>query len=276
MKKTIAAMAMGALALGAQAKGRIETYDYEGFRLHIYYTNDVMADASYIIEGADALVTMEEPLFKENVAEFAEYVAKLGKPVCKRITDYHIGDKADKTSVMPEGMPAFAVGPIYGGMMKSFAQAFGDAIVEMPVIEAAEVAFGSTQEYAGVSFTFNHGAASDFPGASIVIGGKVYYTHWTPAKAHISHLQIGSLAAVDAEIAEAEKSLASGAELFIGGHGGATNAENVKFKIEYLKTIKRLVAENKTPEAFSEALKAAYPLLPGADGLKLLAGALYK
>ena len=35
-------------------------------------------------------------------------------------------------------------------------------------------------------------------------------------KAHVSHLQISSPAAIDAEIAEAENALASGAELFIG------------------------------------------------------------
>lgn len=65
--------------------------------------------------------------------------------------------------------------------------------------------------------------------SSILIGGKAYYTHWTPAKAHVSHLQISSPAAIDAEIVEAEKSLASGAELFIGGHGGAAKRDAVEF-----------------------------------------------
>ena len=31
--------------------------------------------------------------------------------------------------------------------------------------------------------------------------------------------------------------LASGAELFIGGHGGAAKADAVQFKIDYLKTV---------------------------------------
>lgn len=117
-------------------------------------------------------------------------------------------------------MTEFTKGEIYGGMMAGFAQAFGDALTDMPTGKASEVAFGSTQTWAGVPFEFRHGASTDFPGASILIGGKVYYTHWTPAKAHVSHLQISSAAAIDAEIAEAEKSLKSGAELFIGGHGG--------------------------------------------------------
>ena len=278
MKKILSTLAVAGMALGASAqdKGRFEVYDLGDFKLHVYYTNDALGDASYIIEGGDALVTMEQPLFRENVAEFDAYLSKLGKKVEKRITDYHVGGTGSHDVVMAEGMPEFTKGEIYGGMMKGFAQMFGDALTDMPTGKAAEVAFGTTQTWAGIPFEFRHGATSDFPGASILIGGKVYYTHWAPAKAHVSHLQISSPAAIDAEIAEAEKSLKSGAELFIGGHGGAAKADAVQFKIDYLKTVKSMLAENDTPEAFVGAMKRAYSDLPGADGLGELAKALYK
>lgn len=278
MKKILSTLAVAGMALGASAqdKGRFEVYDLGDFKLHVYYTNDALGDASYIIEGGDALVTMEQPLFRENVAEFDAYLSKLGRKVEKRITDYHVGGTGSHDVVMAEGMPEFTKGEIYGGMMKGFAQMFGDALTDMPTGKAAEVAFGTTQTWAGIPFEFRHGATSDFPGASILIGGKVYYTHWAPAKAHVSHLQISSPAAIDAEIAEAEKSLKSGAELFIGGHGGAAMADAVQFKIDYLKTVKGMLAENGTPEAFVGAMKRAYPDLPGADGLGELAKALYK
>lgn len=278
MKKTLSVIVLSLLALGASAqdKGRFEVYDLGDFKLHVYYTNDALGDASYLIEGGDALVTMEQPLFKDNVAEFDTYLSKLGKKVEKRITNYHVGGTGSHDVVMAEGMPEFMKGEIYGGMMKGFAQTFGDALTEMPTGKATEVAFGTTQTWAGVPFEFRRGATSDFPGASILIGGKVYYTHWAPAKAHVSHLQISSPAAVDAEIAETERSLASGAELFIGGHGGAAKADAVQFKIDYLKTVKKLLAKNGTPEAFVGAMKKAYPDLPGADGLGELAKALYK
>ncbi len=278
MKKTLSVFALSLLALGASAqnKGRFETHEFDDFRLHVYYTNDVMADASYIVEGRDALVTMEHPLFKDNVAEFDTYLAGLDKPVEQRITDYHVGGTAHHDVVMPEGMPEFAKGEVYGGMMQHFGQLFGDAMTAMPTGKASEVAFGATKTYAGVPFEFRHGASTDFPGASFLIGKKVYYTHWTPAKAHISHLQVSSPAAIDAEIAESENSLKSGATLFIGGHGGATKADAVQFKIDYLKTMKKLLAGNKTADAFVEAMKKAYPDLPGAEGLGELANALYK
>ena len=173
-------------------------------------------------------------------------------------------------------MPEFTKGEIYGGMMKGFAQAFGEALTDMPTGKASEVAFGTTQTWAGVLFEFRHGATSDFPGASILIGGKVYYTHWTPAKAHVSHLQVSSPAAIDAEIAEAEKSLASGAELFIGGHGGAAKRDAVEFKIAYLKKMKEVLGNNRTAQAFTDDMKKAFPGLPGEAGLEELSKALYK
>lgn len=260
----------------AQTKGRFEVHDLGSFKLHVYYTNDALGDASYIIEGRDALVTMEHPLFKDNVAEFDEYLSKLGKPVEKRITDYHVGGTGSHDIVMAEGMPAFTKGEVYGGMMQGFGKMFGDALTDMPTGNVSEVAFGSTQTWAGVPFEFRHGAASDFPGASILIGDKVYYTHWTPAASHVSNLQVSSRAAIDAEIAEAEKSVGTGAVLFIGGHGGAAGRDAVEFKIAYLKKMKELLNANATAQAFVAAMKQAYPGLPGEAGLDNLAAALYK
>ena len=260
----------------AQTKGRFEVHDFGNYKLHVYYTNDALGDASYIIEGEDALVTMEQPLFKDNVAEFDAYLSKLDKSVEKRITDYHVGGTGKHDVVMAQGMPEFTKGKIYGGMMKGFAQTFGDAMTDMPTGKATEVAFGTTQTWAGVTFEFRHGAKSDFPGASILIGGKAYYTHWTPVKAHVSHLQISSSDAIDAEIAEAENSLASGATLFIGGHGGATTRDAVEFKIAYLKKMKELLVANNTAQAFVDAMKQAWPGLPGEAGLEDLGKALYK
>jgi len=254
--------------------GEFKAYDLNGFKLHVYNSNDVMGDCSYIIEGQNSLVVMEYPLFKVNAAEFTAYIEKLGKPIAIDITDYHLGGSDKLPLTMPEGMPAFIEGPVYGGMMKGFAGQFGDTMVDLPTQKAAEVPFDATQNWAGVDFRFEHGAASDFPGASIIIGGQVYYTHWTPAEAHISPLQVGNVAAIDAELTEAKEALASGAKYFIGGHGGLAEKAQVEFKIAYLTKVKELREANSDAAKFAEALKAAYPTLPGdADAL---AQALYK
>lgn len=278
MKKILSVMALSFMALSAlaQNKGRFETQEFDNFKLHIYYTNDALGDVSYIIEGNNALITMEQPLFKDNVVEFDTYLSKLKKPVEQRITDYHVGGTANHEIIMPEGMPEFTKGTVYGGMMQNFVQAFGDALTAMPTGEISEVAFGSIKTYDGITFEFHHGASSDFPGASILIGKKVYYTHWAPSRSHVSHLQISSPAAIDAEIAESKNALQSGAKLFIGGHGGTAKADVVELRIDYLKMMKRLLAENKTQEAFVEAMKKAYPDFSGIGGLGELAKVLYK
>ena len=61
----------------AQTKGRFEVHDLGNYKLHVYYTHDALGDASYIIEGENGLVTMEQPLFKDNVAEFDTYLSRL-------------------------------------------------------------------------------------------------------------------------------------------------------------------------------------------------------
>lgn len=269
-------LTFAAIVAEAQTKGHFEVLDLGNFKLHVYNTNDALRDASYIIEGNTGLITLEQPLFKDNVSEFDAYLTALNKPIQKIISNYHIGGTGNHDVVMVEGMPDFAKGSIYGGMMQNFTKIFGDAIAPMPNGKAEEVPFGSTQNWDGIKFVFQKGASTDFPAASIIIGGKVYYTHWTPVKAHISHLQVSSLSAIDAEIAEAENALKSGCEYFIGGHGGATTSDVVEFKIDYLTTMKRIISTNKTADSFVEAMKKAYPNLSRETGLTDLAKALYK
>lgn len=108
MKKVFFAMMAAAMMVGCGNKtqqtaqndaaevedsltGAFTAYDMEGYKLHVYNSNDVMGDASYIIEGQDSLIVMEYPLFKVNAKEFADYIEKLGKPVEIDVTDYHLG-----------------------------------------------------------------------------------------------------------------------------------------------------------------------------------------
>ena len=279
MKKLInlavTAVFAGAAGAALADQGNTQVFDLGQFKLHVYNSMDTMYDTSFIIETGAGLVTMEEPLFKVNVKEFNDYLNKLNKKVVVRISDYHLGGTFDKPLTMPSGMGAFVKGPVYDGMMKHFAHIYGDKIVAAPTGKVSEVAFNAPQNWAGVDYTFTKGAASDFPAASIMIGGKVYYTHWTPMKMHGNPLQLGSCAAVEAELAEAKKAYDSGATIFIGGHGGAADKDAVQFKIDYLTKVLELLKTNKTPDAFVQALKSAFPGLAGEDGLVQLAEKLY-
>lgn len=76
-------LAFVAIVAEAQTKGNFEVLDLGSFKLHVYNTNDALGDASYITEGKTGLVTLEQPLFKDNVSEFDAYVVSLNKPVQK-------------------------------------------------------------------------------------------------------------------------------------------------------------------------------------------------
>ena len=42
----------------AQTKGKFEVLDLKDFKLHVYYTNDALNDASYIVEGKNGLISL--------------------------------------------------------------------------------------------------------------------------------------------------------------------------------------------------------------------------
>ena len=259
----------------AAASGKFDVRDFGTYKLHIYLTEDQMGDASFIIEGADSLVTLEQPLFKVNAAAFDKYLASLGKPVAHRISDFHLGNTGDAALLVPQGMTAVFKGPQYGGMMAHFAEQYGDAIVPLPTGETVEVDFNTDLTLADVPFRFLHGASNDFPGADIVIGKDVVYLHFAPAQAHINTLYASTPAGIDARLAELETALATGATLFVVSHGNPATADYVKFLMDYLGKVKSLRASSPDAEAFAAALTAAFPGLPGEAGVADLAKALY-
>lgn len=256
--------------------GSFEVKDFGSFKLHIYANNDALGDMSFIVEGDDKIVLMEYPLFKVNVAEFDQYATSLGKPIESVVTSYHTGGPHGVKVVIPEGMKAFMNGEIYQGMLRSFRQAFGDSVAEVYQGEAEEVAFDKKITLAGIEFVFMHGPACDFPGASILIGGKVLYLHWAPMKGHINHNEIMSSGSIDPIIASIQAALATGAQTFVGGHGVVSTPEDANFKIAYLNDLKRLKETHKTPEDLADAIKAAHPGLFGEGDLINLAGNLLK
>lgn len=258
-------------------QGTFEKIQLKNAVLHVYNSNDAMADASFIVEGKDSLVIMETPLFKINEAEFNKYVKDLKKPVAAQVTDYHEGSGHNAPILLAEGMGSFMKGEIYGGMMNGFKQGFGDTMVELADTQkATEIPFGKTVTLAGVTFKFNHGASSDFPAASIIIDNMAYLTHWVPSKTHISNLQVGNRAAIDAEIAETKAELNSGCTVFVGGHGGKGTRQTVEFKKAYLTKAKQLLGKSKSAQEWESAMKKAYPNLPLENNLKALSEALYK
>ena len=281
MKKILLTLAVAGMAFVADAQSKFEVKDFGKFKLHTYITADPLGDMSYIVEGNKGLVVLEPAAFRDNIKEMQQHVAGLGKPVEKVIADYHAaGFSTYEPSqyVMVEGMPEFVKGDIYRGMVKGFAANFGDAIDSEGNVPTATVARNGKERFAGVEFVFTPGAASDFPAASILIGSKIYYLHFTPvAGMHMGPLQLTGRAAVEAYLSELERANASGAELFIGGHGMATADKSaVDFQIGYLKKVQETMNGKKNAEDFIAAMKSAYPYAAASENLTAVAANLYK
>ena len=277
MKKILlAAAAIFAANVMVNAQGKFETVELSNSTLHVYYSNDVMADASYIVEGKDALVVLEAPLFKSALAEFDSYIKKLGKPIASAIVDYHLGGQESQAIVMPQGMHKFTSEGVYAAMMSGFKQSFGDSMVDLAERDVREVPFGQTVKLACVDFRFDRGPANDFPGSMILIDGTACLMHWAPAKAHMNTLQISSQEAVGQAIEGLVAASKSEATVWLGSHGGVADKAALEFRIDYLRKIQELLAGKPDAKTFSAQLKAAYPGLAGEEGVEALAEALCK
>ena len=277
MKKNLIVAAFAVLsAVGAYAQGNFQTVKDSAFTLHIFNSGDVMGDASYIIETPKNLVTMEEPLFKSGAEEFNAYVKKLGKKVNARIVDYHEGGTGKNAIMQPEGMAKFMHEGVYDAMVKGFQKSFGDKMVALPTGKVKEVKFGDTVKLNGVEYTFNQGPKNDFPASSILIGKKFVLLHWAPAKAHMNALQLANRAAVAQALEGLKAAKATGAEYFLGGHGGLAEKDAIDFQISYLEKVQDLLDNCKNAATFVVAMKGTYPGLAGEQGLEALAQNLYK
>lgn len=84
-----------------------------------------------------------------------------------------------------------------------------------------------------------------------------------------------NLAGVNDRMSELEQILATGASIFVGGHGDPATADDVRFRIGYLNKVRELRANQPDAESFAAALISEYPGLPGEDGVKGFAEALY-
>jgi hypothetical protein len=268
-------VAMMAMASGMYAQGKFEVKDFVTFKMHTYFTNDPMGDTAFIIETEHGLVTLDEPLMKDNFEEFNKYMKDLHKPVDYHIINFHEGGNPTNATVRAEGMTKFMSEGMYDNMMKGFQQSFGDKMLDRPIGKTTEIRFGETLNNDGVTYKFEKAPAGGFPAATIIIGGKVRATHSVPAKAHING-RSGDAAAIEASMKDAEAALVSGCELFIGSHGGYATKDVVEFQADYYKKVLELAKQEKDADAFVTALKKAYPGLAGEDGLTQAAANLYK
>ncbi len=284
MKKIILAIAViliSAATCFAQPETGFSVDKFDNFSLHTYASFDAMADVSFIVEGPKSLVVIEPQAFKEKMEEFVAYTEKLNKPIEKILVSFHaaglkVYKKERKAITKP--MAEFIKSDAAKGMLAFFDKAFKGAM-DTQIVEFDEHLDASTSfTVDGVIYTLEPTSLPGMPGVNIAIGNKVYYQHYAPAKGfHASKNQIASKAAIDGALSDALKAEKAGYTMLLGSHGyGKASVEDLKFQIEYLKTMKKITSNAKTAKEFTEQMKKAYPDCKGDEDLKAIAANLYK
>lgn len=222
---------------------------------------------------------MEQPLFVNNIKEFAEYIKALNKPVEKVFANYHVGGLSPysaKQTMIPTTMIEFSNTPMSKGMIANFTKNFGDSADLKPFGKVKGISIPSTQRWAGVEFSLTNGPKSDFPAASVLIDNTAFYTHFSPLKGnHMSAMVIRSAEAIDYNLAELRKIEASGAKYIFGSHGAPATMEDVEFQIDYLTTLKSIYETSPDSDTFGQRMIAKLPKLEGYLNVRGVAAKLY-
>jgi hypothetical protein len=250
--------------------GTVQIYDFGTVKLHAYNTNDALGDQSYLLETDTALIGIEAPAFKNNLAEYIDYIARLGKPMAGILVSSHpTGGDTELYKNTPVYATAKAKAAIDDGSVKAItdglANTFGDAF---------------NGNYAKITDVINPGTTS-IGGMDFIIteNGDVYdieipaincvYTHMMGSNVHNILAGAGH---IDAMIAQMKSYQNKGIYLVLTGHYPPEKIDKVAEKIAYLETAKKLINTSANANEFITAMKAAFPEYLGENYLEMSAG----
>ncbi len=254
--------------------GRVTVYDFGSIKLHAYMTGDALSDVCYLLEAADAVVLLESPPFKDNLAAWNAYIQKIEKPVVGALMAYH-PNGADtyggmKVYTTQNAVNNWGEGGGIRALTDNFINIFGEAFDNVMPQTAEIVPEGEKVTLGGLDFNII-AAGDDAYGVEIPAINCVY-RHMMGSNCH--NILVGS-EHIDATIAELKGYQEKGYELVLTSHALPEGQEAVATKIAYLEKVKELAKENTSKAAFLEAMNAEFPDYDGANYLEMTAGFLF-
>jgi hypothetical protein len=254
-------------------KGEVRIYNFTGIRLHAYTTKDPFADESFLFETQEELIGLESPLFKDNLAEYAEYIHSLDKPLNCFILAYHPGGSNVFTDARFYTTETAKKSMLQGGsinaMIGEFSGIFGNQIdTDIPtvlhIIKAGKVTLG------GVEFIVKNTRESfdiEIPAINSV------YTHMIGSNCHNI---LESTNHIDAMIKQMEEYKAKKYSLILTTHDTPAGIKITGEKKAYLEKIKQLALNSKDRDGFIAEAKKNFPDYAGENYLEMSAKALFK
>lgn len=252
-------------------RGSVRIYEKGAQRLHYYATNDPIDDQVIIIEGKDGVVSIEAPLFRENVNELNAYVRSLGKettilaanhpspldylPEAKMLTT-----KRARLSLISGSQIA-----LYNG----FRNTFGDVIQketrdDYQLIEEGQNIIG------GMAFNLlpnNDGFDIEVSGLNSV------YIHML---GHDTHSIALGIEGTKGMIAELREFLKKGYDLYLTSHYEAEDGKDVEEKVSYLESLVEIAGESDNRDSFKNRVMERFPNYHGVNYLNISANAFFE
>lgn len=236
--------------------------------LHVCDTRDPLNDTCYAFESDHALVGLEAPAFESDLAEWKAYLAALGKPVVGVFVPHHVAgaEALGPTLATQNTVNAAHAGPIHA-LVQGFHATFGSAF--LPLAPIGTVIPEGSLTLGGFDFTVRdegYGFALDLPSAQLTA------THLFGGDCHSLLL---SREAIDAALAQCDRLEAAGTRLILSTHHLPEGPDAIAAKRRYLLRLKDAALHCRDAEAFTEALRAAYPTLHAEAYLNMTAAALF-
>lgn len=251
-------------------KGVLRIYKKGDLDLICYETKDPIDDQVILFKNKDTLISIEAPLFKENVNELNEYVNQLHVKNVYILLDDHVATKdylpqaklittKETLNTLKNGGPK----ALFNGFVQTFAGQIQNELREDYEIVENHLNFGS--------LTLNlvqKGEEFDV----IIPDFKAVYTHML---GHDVHSIIAGETHANLLLQTLKDYITKGYQIILTSHYIPETIQDVQAKIEYIQTILRFVHENKTKEEFLKAVQQTYTNYSGLNYLEMTASAFY-
>ena len=251
--------------------GAVTVYDFGDIKLHAYNMGDALSDECYLLESDEGLVMLETGAFTDQLQTWKDYIDSLNKPLAGALLAYH-----------PNGMEMFGDVPVYAtekalsnwgeggsirGLTDGFVATFGEGVAANLPQQATLIHTGDTLTLAGITFVIRE-EGDDAYGVEIPQINCVYI-HMLGSKCHNILTSRDHIRAFAAELKDFNYTLV------LTSHYVPEGSDAVQAKLAYLEKAAELADTCDDAEAFTAAMKEAFPDYVGENYLTMTAGMLF-
>ena len=251
--------------------GTMRIYERGDETLYAYETKDPIDDQVILMKKGDVLISIEAPLFKDNVEELNRYVSALNVLKSYVLLVDHLAPKnylpeAELLSTKETVKALRNGGP--KGLFDGFVKLFGDKIQNELRDDYKEVT--NDIDFGGIHMNIlPKGEEFDV----VIPTFNAVYTHML---GHDVHSIIAGDVHANAIINELNGFIENGYGLVLTSHHIPENIDDVKTKIAYINNVMSIarVSENKTE--FINKMTKEYPNYSGLNYLEITANSYFK